>query len=198
MYTFDGNFWCGLKEFRHVAFHLQSFQDKISKWTITSNHLTAAFPGPGRSDWSKTKKNSPAKVMKTSTIFCWVFFVCVSNTFSLRFWHFCWKLCPHAFHFNVTAGFPSLKPVHWAHLSCTLRMACATIKQLFDHWAVNLARAKDALAWNNLLLASYPWSWQFTKECSLLECCKLFNSLKFCKKVKLFCTLKTCIIKFRI
>lgn len=126
------------------------------------------------------------------------FFVCVSNTFSLRFWHFCWKLCPHAFHFNVTAGFPSLKPVHWAHLSCTLRMACATIKQLFDHWAVNLARAKDALAWNNLLLASYPWSWQFTKERSLLECCKLFNSFKFNKKVKLFCTLKTCIIKFRI
>lgn len=28
----------------------------------------------------KNKKNSPAKVMKTSTIFCWGFFLCVSQT----------------------------------------------------------------------------------------------------------------------
>lgn len=94
----------------------------------------------------KNKKNSPAKVMKTSTIFCWgFFFVCVSNTFSLKFWHFCSKLCPHAFHFNVTAGFPSLKPVRWAHLSCTLRMACATIKQLFDPLSCQSGKSKGCL-----------------------------------------------------
>lgn len=183
----------GMLHFIYKVFKTKSLSEQLLPIT-----WQLPFQAQGDQTGPKQRKTHLPKLWRHQPFFVRVFFVCVSNTFSLRFWHFCWKLCPHAFHFSVTAGFPSLKPVHWAHLSCTLRMACATIKQVFDHWAVNLARAKDALAWNNLLLASYPWSWQFTKERSLLECCKLFNSFKFNKKVKLFCTLKTCIIKFRI
>lgn len=103
------------------------------------------FQARGDQTGPKQKKTHLPKLWRHQPFFVGFFFVCVSNTFSLKFWHFCWKLCPHAFHFNVTAGFPSLKPVRWAHLSCTLRMACATIKQLFDPLSCQSGKSKGCL-----------------------------------------------------
>lgn len=110
------------------------------------------LPFQARGDQTGPKK-TPKKIKKLTCqsyedinhFLLGFFSVCVSNTFSLKFWHFCSKLCPHAFHFNVTAGFPSLKPVRWAHLSCTLRMACATIKQLFDPLSCQSGKSKGCL-----------------------------------------------------